>query len=223
MAGIKFYLDTDHPVALDSPDHIEPRSTARDNSINLAFNKRLFDLFDNRLPTVLDLGCAGGGMVRSFIQSGAVAVGLEGSDYNLVHQRAEWATIPDYLFTCDIGYPFTLHLGDGKPFRFDVITAWEFLEHIPEDRVGRVLDNISRHIKAGGLVIGSISDNPSVWVKSKFPNLDHHQTKKPLWWWNERFNIFYFKRRTDLETHFNVADAWVRKVKYNFVFQEDEL
>ena len=214
---MNFYLETDHPIAIDSPDHIEPRSTAKDNSTSARFNKRLLELYENKKPSVLDLGCSGGGLVKSLIDDGCVSVGLEGSDYSLNNQRAEWAIIPESLFTCDLGFPFTLHTGDYKPYKFDVITAWEFLEHLPEDRLETLLENIKRHIKPGGLVIGSISDFPSVWKV-----IDHHQTKKPLWWWSSLFGRYDFKRRTDLESHFEVSNSWVRKVKYNFVFQEDE-
>jgi len=214
---MKFYLETDHPIALDSPDHIEPRATMRDNSVNVKFNKRLLELFKDRKPSVLDFGCAGGGMVKSLIDDGCIAVGLEGSDYSLKAQRAEWVTIPDYLFTCDLGYPFKLHTGDYKTFRFDVITAWEFVEHLPEDRLDQMFENAIKHLKSGGLFIGSTTDARSVWDA-----IDHHQTKKPMWWWMNQFGKFNLKRRTDLESHFEVANAWVRKVKFNFVFQQDE-
>jgi len=214
---LKFHLDTDHPVATDSPDHIEPRSTARDNSINLKFNKRLYELFKDRKPSVLDFGCAGGGMVKSFIDDGCIAVGLEGSDYNKMHLRAEWATIPGNLFTCDLGYEFTLHTGDHQPYRFDVVTAWEFIEHIPEKRLYTMIDNMRRHLRTNGLIIGSTTDAHSIWKV-----LDHHQTRKPMWWWAEQFGKHEFELRHDLVSHFDVDHAWVRSVKWNFVFQEDE-
>lgn len=62
MTGV--CVETDYPVALDSPDHIIPWGTARDNSSNLRFNSKLYRLFDftNRYPKVLDLGCSGGGL-----------------------------------------------------------------------------------------------------------------------------------------------------------------
>lgn len=212
---MKFYLDTDHPIAIDSPDHLQPRSTARDNSINLNFNRRLLQLYpEGKKPSVLDFGCAGGGMVKTLIDDGCVAVGLEGSDYNRINQRAEWATIPDYLYTCDLSYPFVLHTGNGKPHKFDVITAWEFMEHIAENRIATLIDNMRKHLKPGGLVIGSISDCDSIC-----DGVQHHQTRKPFWWWNEQFGKHEFERRTDYEMHFEIANAWVRKVRFNFVMQ----
>src|SRR3990167_2627697 len=100
-------VETDYPVALDSPDHLEPWGTKQDNSVNKRFNKKLIKLFGHT-PNVLDLGCAGGGFVRSIIKQGGLAVGIEGSDYSKKIKRAEWAKIPDNLFTADITKPFKL-------------------------------------------------------------------------------------------------------------------
>lgn len=212
---MRFHLITDHPVALDSPDHIQPRSTARDNSINLNFNAKLSALFHGKKITVLDLGCAGGGMVRSLLECGHTAIGLEGSDYNLLHQRAEWATIPESLFTCDVVYPFMLYNGSLQPFQFDVITAWEFLEHIEEQDLPGVIENIRRHLKPGGLVIVSTNDRPSV-----FDGIEHHRTRRLSPWWISFFENNGFAWRPDLERHF--GNDWVRKVQFNFVFRKRE-
>ncbi len=143
---MNFQLITAHPIAVNSLDHLYPRGTAKDNSVSLSFNRKLYAICDHQVA-VLDLGCAGGGMVKSLIDQGQIAVGLEGSDYSLVHHRAEWANIPGYLFTCDVSQPFILHTGDMRPFQFDVITAWEVLEHIEETDLPRVILNIKCHIR----------------------------------------------------------------------------
>ena len=212
---MKIFLDTDHPVALDSPDHTHPLGTRRDNYENPVFNHHLFGLFDGRKPSVLDFGCAGGAMVRSLIDDGCLAIGLDGSDYNLKAQNAEWGKIPDNLLTCDLGFPFTLSNGDGEPFEFDVITAWEFVEHLPEDRLPAMMDNIKRHLKIGGLVIGS-----SVTFQSTAYGLEYHQTMNDLEWWEDLFKSHGFIHRTDLLQHFDIVEAWVRRVDFNFVFKK---
>lgn len=61
--GIK--IITSKSVAFDSPDHVRPWGTARDNSVNLAFNRKLFWWFRER-PRVLDLGCSGGDLLNLF-------------------------------------------------------------------------------------------------------------------------------------------------------------
>lgn len=210
-----FRLQTDHPVAVNSIDHLYPRATAKDNSVNLRFNERLHALLRKAPLSVLDLGCAGGGMVKSFLDQGHIAVGLEGSDYSLNNKRAEWATIPESLFTCDVTRPFTLTNGKGSPYQFDVVTAWEFLEHIEMPDLPGVMANVDRHLKPGGYLICSVSDRPSVYPGD---GLDRHRTKKPYEWWAWFFEAHGFKNRRDLERHFN--GQYVRKVVYTFILQK---
>ena len=208
---MKYHMSTEHPVAADSPDHIQPRSTRFDNTINERFNKVIISMFNE--PSVLDFGCAGGGMVRSFIDAGCEAVGLEGSDYNREHGLHEWPVIPDNLFTCDLGFPFTLYYGRRKyPHKFDVVTMWEFIEHIPETRLPVVISNAKKHLKKDGLIIGSTNEFGSV-----FEGVEHHLTKQPIAWWYDFFAKQGLKRRKDLEEKLEHNNAWVRKVKSNFV------
>ena len=51
-------FQTQHPIAVDSPDHLYPTGTANDNSKNLAFVDEV--LIWKSKPNVMDLGCAGG-------------------------------------------------------------------------------------------------------------------------------------------------------------------
>jgi hypothetical protein len=88
---------TDHPVAYDSPDHTTPRGTINDNSFNRVFNDKLVAALGSGIR-VLDLGCSGGGFVRSLVDQGIEAYGIEGSDHSRRTKRAEWATIPERVF-----------------------------------------------------------------------------------------------------------------------------
>jgi len=208
-----FYLETEHPVAVSSVDHIYPCGTSRDNSVNSEFNRKLYGLFPDQMISVLDLGCAGGGMVKSILDDGHIAAGLEGSDYSLLHKRAEWATIPKNLFTCDITKHFILHIGDKFPYQFDVVTAWEVLEHIPEDDLVGMISNIRYHLKTGGLFIGSAMEHH--WSEN---GIDYHVNCKPIEWWDSRFTSSGFVRCNDLESYF--GNDWVRSVEMNFVFKK---
>jgi 2-polyprenyl-3-methyl-5-hydroxy-6-metoxy-1,4-benzoquinol methylase len=172
---------TDHPVALDSPDHLVPWGTAQDNSRNERFNARLISLIPNARLTVLDLGCSGGGQVRSFIEQGYFAVGVEGSDYSQHRLRAEWATIPDFLFTADITKPFVIQTDKGSgSMRFGVVTLWEVIEHIRESDRLALLRNIDNHLMPGGLVIMSVSPNSDV-----IEGVELHQNVQPRDWWEQ--------------------------------------
>ena len=200
---MKFYLDTDHPVAIDSLDHIFPLGTRLDNTVNLKFNEKMYALFPGKVISILDLGCAGGGMVKSFLDDGHIAVGLEGSDYNLRHKRAAWKTDPDNFYTCDLGFPFVLHTGDNKPYQFDVITAWEFLEHIYESRLPILFMNINNHLKQDGLFIGTTTDSDPA-----ARGVHHHVCRYDFEWWTKRFEDNHLYRDGNLEKYFD--GAWVR-------------
>ena len=171
-------VQTDHRVAADSVDHLHPRGTKQDNTTCSAF----VDAFaDPPLSSYLDLGCAGGGLVKQFHDAGTFAVGIEGSDYGRVHQFAEWATIPERLFTADLTKPFRV-LNDGQPLLFRLVTAWEVLEHIQEESVPQLLSTIRGHLEVGGHFLGSISR-----VSDCVENIEYHCTLHQPDWWDQQF------------------------------------
>jgi len=180
----RFMVETDAPVAVSSADHLHPRGTVHDNSVNRGFNLRVYDLFRPKVPILfMDLGCAGGGLVRSFLQDGHLALGLEGSDISARLRSGEWETIPFHLFTCDITRPFQVRL-DGQVAEFDVITSWEVLEHIPEEALPVLIDSIYRHLRPGGYFIGSVDLLPD---GNPLTGANYHLTLKPAGWWQDQF------------------------------------
>jgi SAM-dependent methyltransferase len=189
-------LQTDHPLAADSVDTLHPRGAKQDNSICPRFNQRLYQLFGHKPQLkVLDLGCAGGGLVRTLIDDGHFAVGLEGSDFPRLNQFGEWGTIPHHLFTCDITKPFRLTLrAPDRPIPFDAVTAWEVMEHIPKDRIEPLMRNIDRHLAPGGWVLFSIA---TFLDFSPTTGVAWHRTVEPRQWWELRFAEFGFVPATD--------------------------
>jgi len=128
------------------------------------------------------MGCAGGGLVLDFLLAGHDAIGVEGSDYNAIWQRAELANIPGRLFTADITKPFTA-LIYGEKHKYDLITAWEVLEHIRDEDLDGLFDNIRRHLEPKGIFCGSVAmfegcdeNTGAVW----------HMTVKSRDWWVKR-------------------------------------
>jgi 2-polyprenyl-3-methyl-5-hydroxy-6-metoxy-1,4-benzoquinol methylase len=179
-------------VAFESLDHQQPWGTVRDNSTNKGFvaimNSRTANSSSKR--AVLDIGCSGGQMVRDFRDMGWLAVGLEGSDLSLKQGRANWPDLAGVnLFTCDAAKPFNV-LADGKAVQFDLITAWEVLEHIHESQLPQLFSNITSHLAPGGHFIATTTSIPSLdsgvdlhvtkwtnaewrkWVSANFPELE---------------------------------------------------
>ena len=169
-------MTTEYPVALNSPDHTHPLGCLADQYTNPAFIEELEGLFARKV-SVLDLGCAGAGMVRDLLQQGHVAVGLEGSDRPQDSGFAAWPELGSVnLFTADIGKPFEVRL-DGAPTQFDVVTAWDVFEHIPEDSLPQLMKNVVSHLTEGGLLIVTIANSSSC------PDVEHHLTIRETQWW----------------------------------------
>ena len=176
-------LETRHPVAVYSDDHKFPRGTANDNTRSLRFVRKVEEALGPNLK-VMDLGCSGGGLVLNFIQRGHFAVGLEGSDYSLKNQRAEWALLRKNLMTCDITKPFALLDEHGQPMQFDLITAWEVLEHIKVADLAVLLANIAKHLAPQGRFMASVATFPD---KDPATGAIWHVTLETREWWWEFF------------------------------------
>lgn len=191
--SFRFHVDTEHPVAVDSIDHLQPFGTVRDNNGNPILAERLkwFAVTEALSESLIDLGCAGGRWVRDAHEAGLTSVGVEGSDTNRRGGHHEWPHIPDLLHTADIRYPFQIQVTppeiDGAysitlPFRATYLTAWEVMEHIEESAVPQVLTNIVNHLESPGWFIGTIACNSS-WNDGH----EYHATIQPIEWWDEQF------------------------------------
>lgn len=181
-----FKVNTAMPVAIGSDDHKWPRGTINDNSRNRNFNLKLYNYFQfkNDLK-LLDLGCSGGGLVSSIIEDGYEAIGLEGSDASKKLRGGEWDVLVHHLFTCDVSTPFIItDLKSSSQIKFDAITMWEVLEHIPEDRIPVLFKNIRDHLAPGGIFVGSIDMTPD---GNLLTGANYHVTLKPKGWWLKMF------------------------------------
>lgn len=170
---------TKHPVAYESFDHVKPHGTANDNTHYPWFVTKTQRIFGRKVKH-MDLGCAGGGLVKDFLDMNHFSVGVEGSDYSLKAQRAEWKTIPGNLFTADITKPFWIEDSEKEcvPILFDVISAWEVMEHISKEDLPGLFGNIKTNLVKDGLFVCSIAF---------FEDPGYHVTLEPKPWWVEQF------------------------------------
>ncbi len=190
-------LRAERECAFDSPDHLLPWGTRWDRSTSPRFNEKLWQLYPpTQIVRVLDMGCAGGDFVKSCIDDGHFAVGIEGSTFSKDHKRSAWAIIPDYLFTCDITRPFEIVFqanADEHKIGFDVVTSWEVMEHIKEEDLPGLASNVHAHLAPGGLWIMSVANSEDIRGGVRL-----HQTVKPRHWWQQKFQSLGF---TPVEQH----------------------
>ena len=217
---LRVTLDAEREIAFDSPDHLMPWGTRHDSFVNHRFNKKLWRLYSaTRVVKVLDLGCAGGEFVRTCLNDGHFAVGLEGSDWSRRHKRSAWALIEGFLFTCDVTGHFRLSIS-YQPLKFDVVTAWEFIEHIKEADLSIVASNVLAHLAPGGIWILSITNQEDIVGGVRL-----HQTVRPKIWWRQRFESLGFQSVEGFNSYF--AGQFVRgarkdnEVSFHLIFTND--
>ncbi|MBM3833095.1 MAG: class I SAM-dependent methyltransferase [Verrucomicrobia bacterium] len=213
VAAPKICLKAEREVACSSPDHLLPWGTRWDNSQNRRFNDKLYKLYPrfHEQLKVLDMGCSGGGFVKSCFDDGCLAVGLEGSDFSKRTRRAEWRTIPEFLFTCDVTGDFEILIESTAGERrldFDVVTCWEMMEHIAEPDVPKVVANVKKHLAPGALWIMSVSPNEEV-----INGVRLHQTVRPKDWWAKKLAELGLLHLEAYVHYFNTQ--FIRGPKYN--------
>lgn len=198
----KIHVETKHPIAESSPDHQMPWGTIRDCSTNRFFNEKLNNLYKNKFIKILDLGCSGGGFVKSCLDDGHLAIGIEGSDISQKTKRAHWANLSNlFLFTADITKQFSIKVEteDAKNnLSFDIITLWEVIEHISEQDLITVSNNLKNHLLPSGLIIMSVCPNEEIVNGIKL-----HQTVKEKKWWIDFFASHNLKHLPEYEKYFN--------------------
>ena len=183
------HLVADSVLAASSADHLFPRGTMRDNTRHPRFVHRCEEIFQRKVRH-LDLGCAGGGLVWDFLLAGHSSYGVDGSDYSRVEQRAEWRLLWKNLFTADITKPFEFVDPNGASVKFDVITAWEVLEHIHEADLRGFFDNVRINLASDGLFVASIATSPDEDLSR---NVVWHVTVRNRDWWLNRIEASGFK------------------------------
>jgi 2-polyprenyl-3-methyl-5-hydroxy-6-metoxy-1,4-benzoquinol methylase len=180
-----YKIETDRPVAVESSDHKWPKGTASDNSRNPNFNLKVYSIFKHRPDLrLMDLGCSGGGLIKSFLEDGYTAVGIEGSDWSRKLRSGEWDTCPHHLLTSDITSDFQVRTHQNEPVQFHCITAWEVLEHIPEEKLPILIENVSRHLAPDGIFVASVDTMPD---NNPITGAVYHVTLKPKDWWLKQF------------------------------------
>lgn len=181
----EYILTTQFPIAVSSDDHLFPWGAAVDNTRWPRFVKSCERILNRKPLRAMDLGCSGGGIVFDFLLAGHSAIGIEGSDFSLLNQRANWRTVPFNLFTADITKPFSVSLpGSREIVPFDIVTAWDVMEHIEESDLEILFANVSRHLKEDGYFLGTIAMAPDTDPET---GAVYHRTVKPKPWWVKRF------------------------------------
>jgi 2-polyprenyl-3-methyl-5-hydroxy-6-metoxy-1,4-benzoquinol methylase len=193
-------LVTSKPIATDSLDHKYPAG-ALGAGTSIRFIDKMKSMRD--IENTLDIGCAGAGLVRDWLEHGVNAVGLDGTPHAAISANSRWPEInekfgPGHVFTCDVIAPLEL-IEDKCIVKFDLITCYEMLEHIDEFDLYKVMANINKHAKPDTFLVITTSYDDSFSM-----GVNLHITKRDRVWWADFFTQhgwFESPRQSEMGTH----------------------
>ncbi|NWG13306.1 MAG: class I SAM-dependent methyltransferase [Acidobacteria bacterium] len=138
-------------------------------------------------PRILDLGCASG-LFLSRLDSNWERYGVDASDYAIARARG---LVPDAVFETSSSAGWTF------PGPFDVITAFDVLEHIPA--LDETLRRVAVALRPGGgfIFVVPVYDGPTGPLIRALDRDPTHIHRKSRAYWLERTSV-----------HFNIVSWW---------------
>lgn len=146
------------PYAFESLDNIFPKG-ALTSICNRGFLLSMESRITHRPIQYLDIGCAQGAIVKAARELGWLAYGIDGAE--ITKQECAW------IKNGDITEPIVTSSS------FDLITAWEVLEHIHWHNLNTVFENVILNLRKGGYFIATTNDEEEL-----HQGVDLHVTKK---------------------------------------------
>ena len=86
--------------------------------------------------------------------------------------------------------------------QFDVVTAWEVLEHIEEPDVLQLFANIYNALAPNGLFVATVAARPDI---DPVTGVNWHVNINPFSWWEKMLNDSGFTLENELFTVFDLA------------------
>lgn len=125
-------------------------------------HEHILPAFPGRRPRLLDMGC-GTGLFLQRRRADCDACGIDLSPQALRYCRQRG------LSAVGLADATRLPFGDAS---FDVITAFDLIEHIPDDRL--IMAEIHRVLRPGGFLLASVPAHPLLWTGHDV-SLHHHR------------------------------------------------
>ena len=207
--GKDIFLKTKKDTPADFSENIKPFGAVCDYSTGIEFGKDLIDFFKKNDFTLLDLGTSTGTVPFTMRQLGIKSIGLEGSINPKKYKLGAWKDYPEIVENADISQEFQIVDNENEIIKFDFITGMEVFEHIEENKLPMVFQNIKNHLSKNGYCIASIFPNtcPVGYndLKQQYNRLGldiqlepfdgmvdfYHKTIKPEAWWDEILSKYF--------------------------------
>ena len=135
-------------------------------------------LLDRAKPTVIaDLGCGRGGSFEPYLVHGYEIIPVDHCDVLMDENKNKKGVLPFWKANL---------WEDNLPI-VDYAICTDVMEHIPEPRVEKTIQNIRNHVKKGCL--WSICHVKDIWGDRIGDRL--HMTIQPLSWWETELKKFW--------------------------------
>lgn len=152
----------------DNPRKIH--SLSKESNVNIISSYIVDNIEGN---SYCDIGGASAVLANKMLELGYDAYCIDGSDYGVKNNTI---IIPiDRYAVFDMRTDITPYINN----KFDIVTSFEMLEHIPEEDIQKVLNNI-KHISK--IFIGSVHVGGA--------QIFNHYNIKSLEWWTELLSKF---------------------------------
>lgn len=161
------------------------RLRAACGNIEWAWHNRDVEVF---MPNYLDIGCGRGEMVEFASKLGFAAYGSE--------------VVPELKTDASVALGPAWDLPYPKPWRFDLVTMFDVLEHLlPEDTI-KTLREVKR--VAVHTVFLTANNRPDRWG-----GFDLHVNRRPYEEWNRLLKVaFVGSKVTWLPKEMNISETW---------------
>ncbi|HXK61844.1 MAG TPA: methyltransferase domain-containing protein [Acidobacteriota bacterium] len=179
-------LETDFPCETELREHFRalrkfvetPDTTFSD------FLQRLSAVYPDTCPRLLDLGCGDASFLKEVQELSFQVFGLDVD--RAASEAFDQTEASPNLFFCNYTRRFTLrerHSRGTRTAKFQIITCWNILEHVPERQLSDLLTTLRRHLDVRlGLFLASISLRPCYLAHGEC-----HPAARPESWWRNLF------------------------------------
>ena len=139
-------------------------------------------------PSILDLGCGPAHLFFFFRRYGVVDyLGVDGSPY-FIEFNPLLEGFERHFRTLDLQDEIRFCLDPETPCQFDIVTSFEVLEHMREDKIDNFIRTMRNHMHSESVAFCTASTNQNVAV---------HVLVRDRDWWAERFARFGLFPRVD--------------------------
>jgi len=195
----EYFMGVDHKATKGGYFDYQEGSTHENDARDLM---AVFDLKDKK---VLDIGCCFGYQVKHLNLLGADAVGIDCSEYAVDNSYDQ-----SRVLLCDISEGL-LPFPDNS---FDFVYSLATLEHIYEEAIPGLIDEIKRILKPGGITM----HYPEVGDSKHAQGDASHVTLYPLEWWADQFErVFPGGKLSEKEEQFLNQSVSSKIWKWNVV------